>query len=145
MITFPSTSSCCVIQRIRNRKFYFRKHYNEEESESDLGRATSPLLTAENNYAIKSSLVTLGCPTFTPQNCLFPSTISTHLICSSLDRPYLPPQTASGSNQPFCHSSHVRTDRWDVRMFSNISALLAILIESDALKRRRVEAMLDLG
>jgi len=27
----------------------------------------------------------------------------------------------------------VQTDRWDGRMFSNMSALLAILIESDAL------------
>ena len=45
---------------------------------------------------------------------------------------YSPPQTASGSNQPFYHNSHVRTDRWD-DMFSNISALLAMLIESDAL------------
>jgi len=41
-------------------------------------------------------------------------------------------QMASRSNQPCCHCSHVRTDRWDGRMFSNISALLAILIDSDA-------------
>ena len=38
-------------------------------------------------------------------------------------RPHSPPQTASGSNQPCCHCSHVRTDRWD-DMVSNISALL---------------------
>ena len=43
-------------------------------------------------------------------------------------------QTASGSNQPFCYSSLLRTDRWDKRMFCAISAPLAMLIESDALK-----------
>jgi len=45
-----------------------------------------------------------------------------------------PPQTASGSNQPCCHCSHVRTDRWGKRMFHSISALLAMLIDSDTLK-----------
>jgi len=45
----------------------------------------------------------------------------------------LPPKTASGSNQPFCHSSLLRTDRWDKRTFCTISAPLAMLIESDAL------------
>jgi len=46
---------------------------------------------------------------------------------------YLLPQTASGSNQTFCHSSLLRTDRWAKRMFCTISAPLAMLIESDAL------------
>jgi len=33
---------------------------------------------------------------------------------SIFDRPYSPPQTASGSNQPFCHSTlsgYTHTDR----------------------------------
>ena len=42
-------------------------------------------------------------------------------------------QTVSGSIHSFCHTSHVRTDRRDTRMFSYISALLAMLTESDAL------------
>ena len=54
-----------------------------------------------------------------------------NLIHPCQARPHSPAQTASGSNQPFCHSSHVRADRWD-GMFSNISALLAMLIQSDA-------------
>ena len=41
-----------------------------------MGRAVSPPLTAENNYATKSPLVTMGCLTFTPTLPL-PSTIFT--------------------------------------------------------------------
>jgi len=50
-------------------------------------------------------------------------------------RPHSPPQTAPGSDQPFRHNSHVRTDRQTGGriMFNNISAMLVILIESDAL------------
>jgi len=39
------------------------------------GKSRVATLTAENNYATKSPLVTMGCSTFTP-NCPFPSTIS---------------------------------------------------------------------
>jgi len=42
-----------------------------KKSQSNLERAMSPPLTAENNYATKSPLVTMGCPIFSP------STIST--------------------------------------------------------------------
>jgi len=47
------------------------------------------------------------------QNCLFPfDDHYLYLIHLSLDRPYSPFQTASGSNQPFCHSTLSRqTDR----------------------------------
>ena len=43
-----------------------------------------------------------------------------HLIHPSLDRPNSPSQTASGSNQPFCHSTlsgqiDRQTDRWERR------------------------------
>jgi len=47
-----------------------------------------------------------------PQNCPFP--FDDHhqiLIHPFLDRPHSPPQTASKSNQPFRHSSLLRTDR----------------------------------
>ena len=54
-----------------------------------------------NNYATTSPLVRMGRPKINPQNCLFPSTITT----PSLDRPHSPSQTASGSNQPFCHNT----------------------------------------
>ena len=40
-----------------------------------------------------------------PQNCPFPSTISTTISHPSLDRPISPPQTATRSNQPFFHHS----------------------------------------
>jgi len=46
---------------------------------------------------------------------------------------HLPPQTASGSNQPFCHNSLLWTDRWGRWMFCTSIALLAVLIESDVL------------
>ena len=39
-----------------------------KKSQSNLGRAVSPPLTAENNYATKSPLVTMGCLTFTPKS-----------------------------------------------------------------------------
>ena len=45
--------------------------------QSNLGRAASPTLTSENNYATMFPLVTKGCPTFTPEIALSPSTIST--------------------------------------------------------------------
>jgi len=34
-----------------------------------------------------------------------------HLTHECLGPPHSPLQTASGSNQPFCHNTHVRTDR----------------------------------
>jgi len=40
-------------------------------------------------------------------------------------RPHSPRQSASGSDQPFCHNSHVRTDRWDKQLLRSISALLS--------------------
>jgi len=46
--------------------------------------------------------------------------ITSHLIHPFLDRPHLPPQTASGSNQPFCHNSLLQTDRWGIRTLLRI-------------------------
>jgi len=45
----------------------------------------------------------------------------------------LPSQTASGSNQPFCHNTDVRTDRRGTTWSITIALCSAILIASDAL------------
>jgi len=75
-----------------------------------------------------------GTPQIHSPNCPFPfDDHHQNLIHPYQVRPHSPPQTASGCNQPFCHCSHVRTDRWDGRRFSYMSALFAIPIESDAL------------
>ena len=72
----------------------------------------------------------------TPQihNCPFPfDNHHSNLIHPFLNRPHSPSQTASGSNQPFCHSTlsgptdrltdtHTQTDRWARRQVSRISA-----------------------
>ena len=90
-----------------------------KKSQSNLGKAASPPLTAENNYATKSPLVTMGCPTFTSKTTPFPSPISAH---SSLDRPHSPPETASRSNQPFFHRSPTwQTDRQTDRPTDELS------------------------
>jgi len=59
-----------------------------------------------------------GCSKFT-LNCPFPfDDHHPHLIHTSLDRPHSPPQTASGSNQPFAtvhfpgRQTDRQTDRW---------------------------------
>jgi len=47
-----------------------------------------------------------------PPSCLFPfDDHHQNLIHPYQARPHSPPQTASESNQPFCHNSHVRMDR----------------------------------
>jgi len=88
-----------------------------KKSQSKLRRAASPPLMAENNYPTKSPLVRMGCPTFTsppPAK----KTASSLRWCPPpsntpiLDRPHSPLQTASRSNQPFCHSTPSgQTDR----------------------------------
>ena len=114
-----------------------------------LGRPhPSPQTTAQSvhalsyNYAIKSPLVTMGRPKFTPKTAPSPSTITTlHLIHPSLNQPYSPSQTASGSTQPFCHSTlSGQTDRSTHRLTDRIgdrsvrtALTVAILIESDVL------------
>jgi len=75
-----------------------------------------------------------GMPQIHLQNCPFPfDNHHPHLIHQSLDRLLSPSQMASRSNQPFCHSSLLRTDRWATRMFCTISALLDMLIKRDML------------
>jgi len=44
------------------------------------GKSLVATLTAENNYATKSSLFTIGCPTLTPKTASSPSMISTPSI-----------------------------------------------------------------
>jgi len=71
-------------------------------------------VSLSHNYARKSPLVTMGRPKFSPKTAAFPFRwLSPHLIHPSLHRPHSPSQTASGSNQPFCHStlSDTHTDR----------------------------------
>jgi len=75
-----------------------------------------------------------GTPQIHPQNCPFPfDDHRQNLIHPYQAQPHSPPQTVSGSNHPFCHSSYVQTGRWGRRVFYSISAPLAMLIESDAL------------
>jgi len=62
---------------------------------------------------------------YSPPNCPFPfDDHHQNLIHPLLDRPLSPSQTASGSNQPFRHSSLLctdrLTDRWSRRMFCTI-------------------------
>ena len=60
-----------------------------------------------------------------------------NLIQQSLDQPHSPLQTASGSSQPFCHSTlsghrQTPTDRWS-RWQTYTKSAYTLLIESDAL------------
>jgi len=83
-----------------------------------------------HNDATNSPLVTMGRRKFTPK---LPVPFDDHhqnLIHPYRARPHSPPQTASGSNQPFCHCSHVRTDRWATW---NVDPISAPLYRSDAL------------
>jgi len=123
----------------RNSPFPLR-HEDFHLTHEFLGQPHSPRQTTApslyallHNDATNSPLVTMGRPKFTPKTALHLRRSPPKFSTPYQARPHSSPQTASGSNQLFCHSSHVRTDRWDGRMFSNISALLAILIDSDAL------------
>jgi len=50
-------------------------------------------------------------PQIHPSNCPFPfDDHQQNLIHPYRARPHSPPQMASGFHQPFCHSTHVRTD-----------------------------------
>ena len=75
--------------------------------------------TAQSLFAIphnddtKSPLVTMGRCKFTPKLPLPFDDHHQNLIHPYRAQPHSPPQTASGSHQPFCHNTHVRTDRWD--------------------------------
>ena len=101
-----------------------------EKSQSNLGRAASPPLTVENNYATKSALVTIRCLTFTHKNA--PS-----LRRSYHDTPFLRPTALTTPNgiqiqsavfpqfihrtdRPTDRQAGRQTNRWDRRqVFSN--------------------------
>ena len=69
-----------------------------------------------------------------------------NLIHPSLDRPHPPPQTASRSNQPFCHSTRDRPiDTWDWRQVCTNSCLRLTVSDAanngDYLRRFTAEVM----
>ena len=106
-------------------------------------KASPPKVIWEQHVALgqlcgKVSIGYNGTPQIYPQNCPFPfDDHHPHLIHPSLDRPLSPPQTASGSNQTFCHSTLFRqtdrptdrhTDRRDKRqVYSNRPNAYAVL------------------
>ena len=107
-------------------------------------QTTARLLYAiPHNYATKAPLATtMGRPTFTPKLVFIYLRSPPHLIHPSLDRRHSLSQTASRSNQPFCHNTLCgptdrSTDRWSRSVFRNINAPFAMMIESDALKTYR--------
>jgi len=103
-------------------------------NDSSIGTCTS------HNYATKSPLVTRDAPNSTPNLPLPLRRSPPHLMYPCLDQPHSPSQMASGSMQPFCHSTLSRltdTDRpTDGLGYRSVRILhmLAILTESDALK-----------
>jgi len=83
----PEQTSCTAV-RVRVTPLIHRACLYNNKSQSSLGRAASPSLKAENNYAAtKSPLVTVGWPTFIHRTAPSPLTISTHLMHPFLDRP----------------------------------------------------------
>jgi len=65
-----------------------------------------------HNYATPSQLIAMGRPKFTPKTAPLHFNDNHPSNTPILDRPHSPSQTASGSIQPFCHSTLSRqTDR----------------------------------
>jgi len=88
------------------------------------------LYALSHNDATKSPLVRLynGTPQIHPPNCPFPfDDHHQNLMHPYRARLHSPPQMASGSNQPCCHCSRVRTDRWDKQKFNHMSMMSAPL------------------
>ena len=82
------------------------------QSNTPMPTPLTPQMTARSvhalshNYATKSPLVTMECPTFNPKTASSPfNDLQSHLIHHSLNLSHSPPQTASRSNQPFFHNS----------------------------------------
>ena len=81
---------------------------------------SSPQMEIRLPHAMKSTLVTMGRPTFTPKIALTVGKSPSRLLASSLDPADLPTQMASRSNQPFFHNTpdrHTQTDRWDRHLY----------------------------
>jgi len=103
-----------------------------------------------HNYATNAPLVTMGSPKFTPKTAPSPSTITIPSNTPILDQSHSPPQTVSGSNQPFCHNTLCaltkrqtdrQSDRWTDRPTDRptdgpgeCSVTWVLTLESDALK-----------
>ena len=106
-----------------------RNTTSNKSSPKSFGKSTS----LSHNYATKSSLVTMGRPN-SPQSSPFPfDDHHLRLINLSLDRPQSPSQTASGSNQPFCHSTvsgptDQLTDRHTIRVLAIMRYLATIAV-----------------
>jgi len=89
------------------------KTTNIKKHQSNLGRASSPPLTAEHNYATKSTSVTMECPTFAPKTApslrRFPSPSNTPIV----DRPYSYPDRHPDPISRFAtvHPPDRQTDR----------------------------------
>jgi len=132
-MSFPSSNQRCKNTVLRNK----------QKSQSKLGSAASPPLTAENNYATKSPFVTMACPTFTPKIAPSLRRSPSHLIHPSLDGPHSPPQTASRSSQLFSHSTvfgqtDAQTDRRSRRQVCKNTRLRSIDYIATRLKYRTV-------
>jgi len=118
-----------VTNHARNRPFPLR-HVDFHQTDECLGLPHSPCQTTArslyalpHNDATESSLVTMGRRKFTPK---LPLPLRRSPPKSNTPIP------ASGSNQPFCHNTHVRTDG-DDECSIPIPLRSAILIASDAL------------
>jgi len=102
----------------RNSPFPLR-HVDFHVTHECLGPPHSPcqttarsLYTLPHNDATKSPLVIMGRRKFTPK---LPLPLRRSPPKSNTPIPSPTPLTtpkASGSNQPFCHNTHVQTDRW---------------------------------
>jgi len=69
-------------------KGFVRKQ--NKKSQRNLGRAASPPLAAKNDDTTKSPLVTMWCPTFTPETAPSLRRFPPHLIHPPLDRSHSP-------------------------------------------------------
>jgi len=116
--------------------------------QSHLGRARRSLTTMQQSphwlQWDAPLVITMGRPNSPRKQPLPFDDHHHHLIRPSLARPYTSSKMASGSNQPFCHSTlsgrqtdtHRPTDGLDDRSTaSGLALTLAILIESDVLLR----------
>jgi len=123
----------------RNSPFLLR-HMDFHLTYECLGPPHSPrqttarsLYTLPHKDVTKSALVTMGRRKFTPELPL-PLRRSPPKSNTPVPSPtHSPPQTASGNNQPFCHNTHVQTDRCGTTWSITLALCSAILISSDAL------------
>jgi len=119
---------CCVfaIEFIFNPQFdlepdyIIRKEIRQRIQRCNLRRK----ILSTFHTRVDNRLIRHFCIVFTP-NCPFPfDDHHQNVIHPYWARPHSPLQTASRSNQPCRHCSHVRTDRWDKRKFYRMSASL---------------------